>query len=119
VNNIHRAVVRYDTPPVIVLAFRQMERSSYHVRWPAAFARFLNVSPARRVSFVGYIIFRVEGGLVTNRMRWPLAEELRRQVDVECSGRGCPDATEILELLRDDIPRLNEARAAVMGAARN
>jgi hypothetical protein len=97
----------------------------------AAFARFLqtdalaarwvrrNVSPARRVSFLGYIIFRVEGGLVTNRMRWPLAEELRRQVDVECSGRGCPDATEILELLRDDIPRLNEARAAVMGAARN
>jgi hypothetical protein len=53
------------------------------------------------------------------RMRWPLAEELRRQVDVECSGRGCPDATEILELLRDDIPRLNEARAAVMGAARD
>jgi MgsA AAA+ ATPase C terminal len=97
----------------------------------AAFARFLqtdalaarwvrrNVSPARRVSFLGYIIFRVEGGLVTNRMRWPLAEELRRQVNVECSGRGCPDATEILELLRDDIPRLNEARAAVMGAARN
>ena len=97
----------------------------------AAFARFLqtdapaarwvrrNVSPARRVSFLGHIVFRVEGGLVTNRMRWPLAEELRRQVDVECSGRGCPDATEILELLRDDIPRLNEARAAVMGAARN
>ena len=97
----------------------------------AAFARFLqtdalaarwvrrNVSPARRVSFLGHIVFRVEGGLVANRMRWPLAEELRRQVDVECSGRGCPDATEILELLRDDIPRLNEARAAVMGAARN
>jgi hypothetical protein len=97
----------------------------------AAFARFLqtdalaarwvrrNVSSARRVSFLGHIVFRVEGGLVVNRMRWPLAEELRRQVDVECSGRGCPDATEILELLRDDIPRLNEARAAVMGAARN
>lgn len=97
----------------------------------AALARFLqigtpaahwvrrNVSPPHRVSFLGHIIFRVEGGLVTNRMRWPLAEELRRQVDVECSGRGCPDATEILELLRDDIPRLNEARAAVMGAARD
>jgi hypothetical protein len=70
-------------------------------------------------SFLGHIIFRVEGGLVTNRMRWPLAEELRRQVDVECSGPGCPDAMEILELIRDDIPRLNEARAAVMGAARD
>ena len=97
----------------------------------AALARFLqtdaraarwmrkNISPARRVSFLGHIIFRVEGGLVTNRMRWPLAEELRRQVDVECSGPGCPDAMEILELMRDDIPRLNEARAAVMGAARD
>jgi hypothetical protein len=97
----------------------------------AALARFLqtdaaaaqwvrrNVSPARRVSFLGHIVFRVEGGLVINRMRWPLAEELRRQVDHECSGPGCPDATEILELMRDDIPRLNEARAAVMGAARN
>ena len=97
----------------------------------AALARFLqtdaptarwvrrNVSPARRVSFLGHIVFRVEGGLVANRMRWPLAEELRRQVDVECSGPGCPGATEILELMRDDIPRLNEARAAVMGAARD
>jgi hypothetical protein len=77
----------------------------------AAFARFLqtdalaarwvrrNVSPARRVSFLGHIVFRVEGGLVVNRMRWPL-EELRRQVDIECSGRGCPDAMEILELFR-------------------
>jgi hypothetical protein len=94
----------------------------------AAFARLLetdapaaqwvrrNVSPSRRVSFLGHIIFRVEGGLVTNRMRWPLADELRRQVDVECSGREYPDATEILELMRGDIPRLNEARAAVMGA---
>ena len=82
----------------------------------AAFARLLrtdaaaaqwvrrNVSPARRVSFLGHIIFRVEGGLVTNRMRWPLAEELRRQVDVECSGPECPDASHILDLLRGDIP---------------
>jgi hypothetical protein len=97
----------------------------------AALARFLqthaaaaqwvrrNVSPARRVSFLGHIVFRVEGGLVINRMRWPLAEELRRQVDHECSGPECSDATEILELMRNDTPRLNEARAAVMGAARN
>jgi hypothetical protein len=96
----------------------------------AALARFLqtdapaarwirwNIRPAQRVSFLGHIIFRVEGGLVANRMRWPLAEELRRQVDVECSGPECPDATEILELMRGDIPRLNEARVAVTGALR-
>jgi hypothetical protein len=97
----------------------------------AAFARFLqtdasaarwvqgNVRQARRVSFLGHIVFRVEGGLVANRVRWPLAEELRRQVDVECSGPECSDATEILELMRNDIPRLNDARAAVMVAARD
>jgi MgsA AAA+ ATPase C terminal len=77
-----------------------------------------NVRQARRVSFLGHIVFRVEGGLVADRMRWPLAEELCRQVDVECTGPGCPDATEILELMRDDIPRLNKVRAAVMGATR-
>jgi hypothetical protein len=97
----------------------------------AALARFLqtealaaqwvrrNISSARRVSFLGHIVFRVEGGLVVNRMRWPLADELRRQVDFECSGPSCPDVTEILELMRDDIPRLNDARAAVMVAARD
>jgi hypothetical protein len=96
----------------------------------AAFARFLqtdalaapwvghNIRPARRLSFLGHIIFRVEGGLVANRIRWPLAKELRRQVEVECSGPACRDATEILELSRDDITRLNEARAAVVGALR-
>jgi MgsA AAA+ ATPase C terminal len=96
----------------------------------AALARFLqtdapaarwirrNIRPAQRLSFLGHIIFRVEGGLVANRMRWPLDEELRRQVDVECSGPECPDATEILELMQGDIARLNEARVAVMGAPR-
>ena len=92
----------------------------------AALARFLEtdapaarwvrggVRPARRVSFLGHIVFRVEGGLVVNRMRWPLADELRRQVDVECSGPNCADATEILELTRADLPLINDARAAVV-----
>jgi hypothetical protein len=96
----------------------------------AAFVRFLqtdapaarwvrsNIRPARRISRLGHIVFRIEGGLVADRMRWPLAVDLRRQVDVECSGPGCPDASEILGLMRGDIPRLNEARAAVMGALR-
>jgi hypothetical protein len=96
----------------------------------AALARFLqtdvpaarwirrNVSPTRRLSFLGHIVFRLERGLVINRMRWPLGGELRCLVDVECSGRECPDATEILKLMRDDIPQLNEARVAVTGAPR-
>ena len=70
------------------------------------------------MDFLGHIIFRVEGGLVIYRMRWPLGDELRRQSDVECSGPDCPDASEILDLMRDDIPLLNETRATGNGASR-
>jgi hypothetical protein len=52
----------------------------------------------------------VKGGLFARRMRWPLANELRRQTDVECSGPDCAGASEILELVRADLPLLNEAR---------
>jgi hypothetical protein len=88
----------------------------------AALARFLqtdapaarwtrrSVRPARRVPFLGHIVFRVEGGLVVNRMRWALGDELRRQADVECSGPECPDATEIFDLMQADLPLLNEVR---------
>jgi hypothetical protein len=97
----------------------------------AAFARFLdtgapaarwvrrNVRPARRVAFLGHIVFRVEGGLVARRMRWPLADDLCHQTDIGCSGPDCPNATEILDLLRNDIPLLNEARAAGVRASRD
>ena len=87
----------------------------------AALARFLetdapaarrvrgSIRPARRVSFLAHIVFRVEGGLVVNRMRWPLADELRRQADVECPGPDCPDATEILERLASEASWLFRA----------
>jgi hypothetical protein len=96
----------------------------------AAFAFFLDtdapaarwvrgrIRPARRVAFLGHIVFRVEGGLVDRRTRWPLADELRRQCDVECFGPDCPDASEILDLVRADLPLLNEARAAGLRAPR-
>jgi hypothetical protein len=77
-----------------------------------------NVRPARRPAFLGHIVFRVEGGLVTNRMHWQLGDELRRQVDLECAGPECPDAREMLAMIREDIPRLNEVRAEI-GSARH
>lgn len=69
--------------------------------------------PRQRVSFLGGIVFRLEGGCVRSRLRWPTADELRRQVDVECAGPHCPDATEILNLMRADIALLNEVRGHV------
>jgi hypothetical protein len=84
----------------------------------AAAARWIrrNIGPPRRPSFLGHIVFRVEGGLVINRMPWPLAEELRRQADFDCSYPDTTDDTEILDLMRGDLPLLNEARVAVMGS---
>lgn len=97
----------------------------------AAFARFLHtdcqsaqwirahVAPARRVEFLGGIVFRIEGALLKDRMRWLLADDLRRQYEIECAGPDCNDAREIMGLLRDDLPILNEVRAELFGSARH
>ena len=72
-----------------------------------------HVPGGQRVNFLGTVVFRVEGGLVRQRARWPIGDELRRLVDIECHGPSCPDATEILQLMRSDIGLLNEERAHV------
>jgi len=86
------------------------------IQTDAASARWLrhHVRPARRMPFLGHMVFRVEGGLVDRRMRWPLGDRLRREGDIECSGPECRDASDILDLVRQDIPRLNEVRAEVI-----
>ncbi len=66
-----------------------------------------------RVAFLGTVVFRIEGGLVRSRLRWPTADKLRKLVDLECHGRYCRDAAEILALLRRDLAMLNEVRAHV------
>lgn len=97
----------------------------------AAFARFLqtnaeaarwvrfHVAPSRQVEFFGGIVFRVEGGLLRDRLRWPIGDELRRKMDLDCNGPDCLDASEILELSRSDLPLLNEIRAQANGGCRH
>jgi hypothetical protein len=96
----------------------------------AAFSHFLqtdaqsatwvrrHVRPGRRVAFFGHCVFRVEGGLVDRRLRWPLADRLRREVDLECAVPECADASEILTLTREDIPRVNAVRMELNGRQR-
>jgi hypothetical protein len=93
---------------------RFLETDAPSARWVRT-----NIRPARRLPFFGHIVFRVESGLVVNRLRWPLAEELRRQADVECSYPDSSDDTEILGLTRADMPILDEVRAAVVGGLRH
>jgi hypothetical protein len=72
-----------------------------------------HVPAGQRVNFLGTVVFRVEGGLVRQRSRWPTGIELRRLVDIECHGPSCSDATEILQLMRGDIGLLNAERSHV------
>lgn len=93
----------------------------------AALARFLRtdcrtarqlcsqVSFGRRIEVLGGLVFRAEGGLLMKRLRWPLGNELRQLVDIECHGPDVPDPAELLDLLRTDLPVLNRVRAEVMG----
>ena len=120
-----------DFPPEVAIDGTPGWAFDIHTReGRAAFARFLetdarsaewlrrHVKPSRRMVFFGHLAFRIEGGLVNRRLRWPLGDRLRRQGDLECSGPECRDASEVLELARADIPILNEVRAEVCGGQR-
>lgn len=75
---------------------------------PAAKWVHQHVSRERSVAFLGDVVFRLEGGLVKNRLSWPTGCLLRMLADGECYG-----PPEIFELMRFDLPRLNEERANV------
>jgi hypothetical protein len=84
-----------------------------------ASARWINanVPAGQRVNLLGNIVFRVEGGLARRRSRWPMSDELRRMVDVGSHGPACADATELLALVRADIPLLNDVRLRINGGS--
>ncbi len=82
-----------------------LRRDTATGKWIAA-----NVPAARRLDFLGDVLFRVEGQICKRRVIWPTATELRRRVDFECHP-GCADATEVLDLMRTDIDALNGVRA--------
>lgn len=74
-----------------------------------------HVPPTKRVDFLGDVLFRDEGQITRQRLHWPTADELRRLVDLECAGNGCADATEIVRLMRSDLPELNRVRVELLG----
>ncbi|MDB6147824.1 MAG: hypothetical protein JWO45_1488, partial [Spartobacteria bacterium] len=94
----------------------------------AAFSRFLRtqcrtaveirsiVPQSRRIEVLGGLVFAVEGGLLTGRLRSTMSDELRRLVDVECNGPEITDASELLQSLQRDLPMLNALRVEVLGS---
>jgi hypothetical protein len=75
-----------------------------------------HVPGGKRVEFLGNIIFAVEGGLLKSRLDWSMGELLRQCAGFECQGSWCPDAREIIALMRADLHLLNDVRAAVVGS---
>jgi hypothetical protein len=89
-------------------AMRQfLEGTSDTARWVRA-----HIPAERHVKFLGSVVFRIEGGLVRARLRWPTGDALREFVDQGCSGR-LGRTPQILDLMRRDLPELNEVRANV------
>jgi hypothetical protein len=74
-----------------------------------------HIPPRQRIAFLGGIVFRIEGGCTRKRLRWKTGDELRRTVDIECHGPYCRDATEVLRLMKADIPVLNDVRSKLFG----
>ena len=81
-------------------------------RWVVA-----HIPPARRLELIGNLVFFVESCLLSQKLNWAVGDELRRMASVECLGVG--DGTVILELMRADLPRLNELRFQMCGGAAN
>lgn len=73
-----------------------------------------HIAPRDRAEVLGGLVFRVEGGLLRRRLQWPTGEYLRRVMEVEAVGFGITDATEALDLLRNDLPLLTEERRHVL-----
>ncbi len=83
-------------------------RNSATSRWTKT-----HVPGDKRVEFLGNLIFAVEGGLLRSRLVWSMGEVLRESAEYQCQGSFCPDAREIIALMRADLPLLNEVRANV------
>lgn len=89
-----------------------LEGESPTARWVRA-----HVPRAEGLKILGNLVFFTEGGLLRSRLRWPTGDALRRENETECYGPRVPNGSELLDLLRADIPALNQVRAEVMGSA--
>lgn len=72
-----------------------------------------HVPAERRIAVLAGGLFRVEGGLVRQRVQWPCAMTLRWLADSGYYGMKLSDPAGFLDMIRTDLPTLNEERANV------
>lgn len=75
------------------------------------------VPKSERLRFVGRLLFRVEGSLLSNRVGGDLSDRLHAQQTFETLGVDPRHAPQALDLMREDLPLLNCIRAAVVKEA--
>lgn len=75
-----------------------------------------NVNGYRRSRFLANLLFRVESGLVDQRLRWPLGDQLKTACDFDILGVTSEQAREASQLLCKDLPILNRERRHVFGS---
>lgn len=80
----------------------------------ADFARTA-VPKTQQVGFLGQVLFRVEGGVLANRVGGDLSDRLHAQLMFETLGVDPGHAVQALDLMRGDIRILNRIRRSVMG----
>lgn len=75
----------------------------------------LHVPPRDRLKIAGGLLFRIESGLVTDRLIWPTGVHLRQHADLHAWPFPPDDAATALNLMQRDIPVLNAVREACHG----
>ena len=73
-----------------------------------------HLPPGQRLPFLARVVFHVEGGLLVNRRRTALSDQLRRINEEEASGVPPEAMPEAMALMRDDLPILDAIRAEIM-----
>lgn len=72
-----------------------------------------HVPAQRRMAVLAGAIFRVEGGLVRQRVIWPCAMTLRWLADAGYHGMKLSDPAGFLAMVREDLPTIDTERANV------
>lgn len=71
------------------------------------------VPAGRQLGVLGHLLFRIEGQQCRHRRRWKLAADLQHIMDEQCHAPYFPNARQILNALREDLPLINLARHEV------
>lgn len=87
---------------------RFLQRDTETGRWLRKY-----VPVERRLSVLAGGLFRVEGGLVRRRAQWPCAVTLRWLADAGFHQMKLSDPAAFLEMIRADLPMLDEVRTDV------